>query len=109
MSLFDVNEPRARRTDPATSKAAARRVAPAAPVLSQRILDCLAFRSMTADSICKAIDWPVRHWPTVKACLSRMRKAGKLVWTGEEIAGQHVWARPENVRPLRVVVDGEIL
>ena len=109
LSLFDVSEPRARRSDPSTSKDAAVRVAPVAAKLPPRILECLQFRAMTADSICKTLDVDVRYWPTVKSCLSRMKKDGRLAWTGEQINGQNVWTRPENATPLRLVPNADYL
>lgn len=98
-----------RLSDPETSRQAARRVAPAAASLERQILDALAFRALTADSVCKVLGIDVRRWPSVKTCMSRLKNEGKLVWTGEPINGMNVWTRPENAVPLRVKVAGEVL
>ncbi len=72
--------PRARRTDPATSRAAAERVAPTAGATTARILAAYASGPMTpyecADAMPDALN------ATVRAAVGRLHKAGWLVETG---------------------------
>lgn len=98
-----------RLSDPDTSRQAAARSTQVALSLEQRVLDALQFRALTADSICKVLEIDVRNWPTCKTLLSRMRKAGKLVWTGETIGGQNVWTQSQNASPYPVKVAGDRL
>ena len=107
LSLFD--QPRFRRSDPQTSRDAAQRMTSSARSLEAQILEILQFRALTADSVCKALGIGVRRWPSVKTCLSRLRKQGKLVWTGDVIGGQNLWTRPENTRVSLVVLADEVL
>ncbi len=84
--------PRARKTDPNTSKAAARRMSEASPALEAQILEVLGrYRCLTKDDIAIALGVEPRRWPSVSSACSRLRKAGKLVWTGEISDGMNVY------------------
>lgn len=90
MTLFDV--PRARHNDPATSKAAARRVASVSPGLEAQVCDLLGrYSSLTKDEVCRLLEIDARQWPTIASLLSRMKKAGKIEWTGQVFEGQNLW------------------
>lgn len=104
---FDVDAPRARRTDPATAKNAAVRMTPAAPALERRIMDLLATRrlGLTKDEVCEQLRVDPRRWPSVASALSRLRKAGKLEWAEFPIEGQNVWCLVEET----VTVTGDVL
>lgn len=93
LSLFDVDAPRARRHDPATSKRAAERMAPAAPALERQILEVLSHRplGLTKDEVCEQLRVDARRWPSVASALSRLKKAGKLEWAEYPIEHQNVW------------------
>ena len=107
--VFDFAQPRSRRSDPSTSRAAAQRMKAAAPSLEKQILDALAFRALTDDAICLSLGVDPRRWPSVKTCRSRMKNAGKVVWTGEVRDGQRLWTLPQNVSPLRLVPNADYL
>lgn len=72
--------PRARRTDPATSRAAAARVAPTAGATTARILAAYLERDLTPFEC--AASMPDRHEATIRAAVGRLHKAGWLVETG---------------------------
>lgn len=91
-TLFDVDAPRARRTDPSTSREAARRVASISPNLTKQILDAFGrYRCMTKDQCCERLGVAPRQWPTIASALSRLKNEGILDWTGVIIDGQHEW------------------
>lgn len=84
--------PRARRTDPSTSHAAAKRMAPSAGALETQILDLLGrYRSLTKDEIGISLAIDPRRWPSIASCLSRLKNAGKLEWDGTIRGNQHLW------------------
>ncbi len=93
LSLFD--EPRTRRSDPATSRRAANEVWRGWP---QLIIDCLAqYGPATDDRICVRLNVDPRRWPSVKSARSRVTLATDpakrlIVATGEIENGQQVWA-----------------
>lgn len=90
LSLFDM--PLARATDPATSHAAARRMAPASPHLKAQILDVFGrYRCLTKDMVCERLGVDPRRWPSVASALSQLKNAGQLDWTGVVINGQNEW------------------
>ena len=111
-SLFDQLEsmrtrPLARRSDPETSHLAARRAAKCdwAP----RVLEVLTFRALTDKSICKALGVDPEKWGSVKTARSRLKKEGKVGWTGDILDHQRVWTAVQNIRPKLVVVESDIL
>lgn len=103
--LFD--EPRARRTDPATSKAAAKRMGTASASLEKQIVELLGRHrwALTKDEVCRQLDVHPRRWPSVASALSRMKQAGALEWTGFVVDGQNVWRLREDT----VDVQGGVL
>lgn len=105
-SLFD--KPRARRSDPGTSKAAAARVSARSNAITGQILDLLGRYpyGLTKDEVCRGLGVDARYWPTVASALSRLRRKGWLFWDGEE-DGQHVWRLGAEVVPVEVA--GEVL
>ena len=105
-SLFD--QPRARRADPDTSKAAARRVTSISSALSAQVLELLANHryGLTKDQVCERLGVEPRYWPTVASALSRLKGKGWLEWNGA-FQGQNVWQLVAEVVP--VDVQGEVL
>lgn len=88
-TLFD--EPRAHHDDPATSKAAARRMKEAAPALEAQILDVLGrYRQLTKDECGIALAIDPRRWPSISSALTRLKNSGQVEWTGEIRGGQNV-------------------
>ena len=94
--LFD--EPRARRTDPQTSRDAAGRMRAAAPSLTRQILDAFATNGpMTDRELCKALGADPERWPSIKTARSRLspgpkKPDPKLIATGVVWDGMQVWA-----------------
>jgi hypothetical protein len=91
-TLFDA-PPLARHNDPATSKAAARRMAVVAPNLQRQLIDLLDRhpRGLTKDECCELLDVDPRRWPSVASALSQLKKAGQVRWSGEPRNAQNVW------------------
>lgn len=103
MSLFDM--PLARSTDPATSHAAAARMAQASPHLKAQILDVFGrYRCLTKDMVCERLGVDPRRWPSVASALSQLKNAGQLDWTGEVVNGQNLW----RLRQTDVEVGGHL-
>lgn len=97
-----------RHDDPETSRAAARRVSSVAKSLEAQILDALAMRSLTDDSLCLALNIDPRRWPSCKTARSRLKKKGLVVSTGNIRNGQTIWCLKQNaplVSPVKVVGD----
>jgi hypothetical protein len=105
LSLFDVEAPRARHTDPQSSHDAAKRARPGQ--YDEAIFDLLVrYRALTKNQICGYLnlDSP-RAWTTVASRLSQLKNAGKLEW-GDYIEGDgNQW----RLREQRVEVSGEVL
>lgn len=79
LELF--SQPKARRTDPDTSRAAALSVLPMVGSQENRVLELFAIHGpSTDDEICtRAPQW---HPPTLKTCRSRLSKRGLLIDSG---------------------------
>lgn len=91
VSLFEA--PRARRTDPPTSKRAAARTRTVHQTVKGQIVGLLARHgcAFTKDDICRQLGVHPRRWPTVASALSQLKNEGKVEWTGVVIDGQNVW------------------
>lgn len=108
-SLFDL--PRARSTDPSTSKAAAARMTVRAPSLRQSIVDALTlYGPMTDDGLCIRMNIDPRRWPSCKTARSALSKApNPLVVPTDRIEnGQRVWAHRDH-RAIESVSTGSAL
>lgn len=96
LELF--NEPKARRRDPATSRAAAMSVLPMVGSQENRVLERFAIHGpMTDDEL--VMRSPQWHGPTIKTCRSRLSKRGLLIDSGQRrpsLRGkdQIVWRLP---------------
>lgn len=93
-TLFDYPaEGRARRSDPETSRAAARTVR--AHSVRAAIVDAMrhAPDGLTDDELCATLGVDLRRWPTVKTARSALTHGtpAALAWTGTTRHGQRVW------------------
>jgi hypothetical protein len=103
-TLFDL--PRARRSDPQTSRDAAQRVWNGWPAL---IIECLAMYGPASDDrICIRLNVEPRKWPSVKTARSRVTHAEDpnkrlIVDAGYSENGQTVWRHRDFVHEVETV------
>ena len=98
--------PRARNTDPDTSRAAARRVTHISSAISAQVLDLLGRHryGLTKDQVCERLGVEPRYWPTVASALSRLKGKGWLEWNGQ-FQGQNIWQLVAEVVPVEVASE----
>lgn len=109
-SLFD--QPRARASDPHTSRAAAGKVWSG---LADLVVESLAFHGpATDDELCERLNVIPRRWPSIKTARSRVTHAEDpakrlIVDTGCVRDGMTVWAHRDHVGWIENVAVGDVL